>query len=162
MSKASIAAKQAQVVELAEKIKNASAAVLVSFSGVTVAQDTKLRNDFRAAGVTYKVYKNSILIRAFESLGIKGFENLAGDNALALASEDSTAAARIAVEHSEKTALTVKCGLMDGAFIDEAQVKQIAKIPAKPQLVAQLLCVLQSPMRSLAIALSEIAKKNAA
>ena len=83
-SKAIIAAKEALVDEVAEKIKKAKSIVLVNHCGLTVEQDTALRVDMRKANVEYKVIKNSILLRAFEKCGLTGYEKVfEGPNAAA-------------------------------------------------------------------------------
>ena len=89
-------AKKAQVVELVDVLKNATTGVLVDYRGLTVEEDTKLRNDLRAAGVKYFVVKNTILGRAIEGTDLAEMNNvLEGTTAIAISKEDHVAAARI-------------------------------------------------------------------
>ena len=155
--------KKVVVDEIKAHAQNSKAIVLVDYKGITVAQDTALRNTFRESGVVYKVYKNKLLKRAFEELGIT-FEDgvLEGPTAVAFSTEDVVAPAKIAVDNAKvvKT-MKVKSAYVEGKILNEKVIKELAAIPSKEVLVAQLLGMLTSPMRSLAVALSEIAKKNA-
>ena len=84
------------VEEIAATIKDAASVVIVSYSGITVAQDTQLRKQLREAGVTYKVYKNTLMTRAFKGPDFEGLtESLKGTNAIAVSKDDATAPARI-------------------------------------------------------------------
>ena len=101
--------------------------------------------------------------RAFQELGIQGFDgHLEGSSAFAFANGDALAAAKIVVEGSKTIkSLKAKCGLMDGAFIDEAVVTKLASIPSKEVLLAQLLGMLQSPISGFARAIQQVAEKRA-
>lgn len=163
MSEHNIESRKAVVAELVDKIKDSSSVVLVDYRGITVAQDTALRKAMREAGVSYRVIKNSALSRAFEQTGNKGYdEYFAGPTAAAFGPvNDPVAPCRILAEYTGKTPVKIKCGVVEGKKFDENGVKALASIPEKPVLLAQLLGLLTSPMRSLAIAISEIAKKSA-
>lgn len=155
--------KKVVVDEIKSHAKDAKAIVLVDYRGLTVAQVTELRNNFRKAGAVYKVYKNRLLKLALEDLGIK-FDShlLEGTTAVAFHSSDVVAPAKIAVDgENEYKVLKVKAGYVEGKYLDEKGIKALASIPSREVLVAQLLGMLQSPMRSLAVGLSEVAKKQA-
>ena len=155
--------KKVVVEEIKNYAKDAKTIVLVDYKGLTVAEVSELRNAFRKAGATYKVYKNRLMKIAFESLGIK-FDNnlLEGTTAVAFHSEDAIAPAKIAVDGENKyKALTVKAAWYDGKQLDANETKKLASIPSKEVLVAQLVGLLTMPMRGLAVAINEIAKKNA-
>ena len=82
---AKIELKQPIVEEIASTVKDAATVVIVSYSGITVAQDTQLRRQLREAGVTYKVYKNTLMTRAFKGTEFEGLtESLKGTNAIAV------------------------------------------------------------------------------
>ena len=156
--------KKELVSKLSEKLKNASAGVLVDYKGIDVATDTKLRKELREAGVDYFVVKNTMLRFATKEVGYDFDEVLNGTTALAISSEDQMAAARILVKYSEElkgAALTVKAGFMDGEASDVATVTAIAKIPSKEVLVAQMLSSLNAPIANLAVVLNQIAEKSA-
>lgn len=163
MSKNNIEQRKAYAAEVQAKIEGASSVVLVDYRGINVAQDTAMRKALREAGVEYRVIKNSALSRAFEATGNTGYdEYFEGPTAAAFGGEDPIAPCRILTEYAGKTPMTVKCGLVEGKKFDADGVKSLASIPEKPVLVGQLLGLLTSPMRSLAVALSEIAKKKSA
>ncbi len=163
-SKEIIAQKEQLVNEVAEKIAKAKSIVLVNHCGLTVEQDTALRVDMRKADVEYKVIKNTILVRAFEKAGYTGFEKVfEGPTAVAFSYEDTVAGAKIVVENGTKTKmLEIKGGVIEGKIASVEEIKVLASIPAKPVLIGQLLGLLTSPMRGLAVAISEVAKKQSA
>lgn len=125
--------KQAYVEELAEKLKNSVAGVIVSYMGITVADDTALRRKLREAGVEYAVVKNSMLRRAADKVGLDGLDNvLEGSTALALSPTDHVAAAKILSEYAEKSkTFEIKAGYVEGKVIDAAGVAELAKMPPK-------------------------------
>ncbi|MCX4312725.1 MAG: 50S ribosomal protein L10 [Clostridia bacterium] len=163
MSEHNLAQRQEYVAGVVDKIKNASSVVLVDYRGINVEQDTAMRKALREAGVEYKVIKNSALARAFEETGNNGYdEYFFGPTAAAFGPDnDPVAPCRILAEYAGKTPISIKCGVVEGKKFDENGVKSLASIPEKPVLLAQLLGLLTSPMRSLAIAISEVAKKSA-
>lgn len=163
MSKEILKAKEQAVEALSEKFSKAKSIVLVDYRGMSVAEDTALRNELRKEGVEYKVIKNRIMLRAFDKAGFKGFEEtLQGTTAVAISYEDAVMPAKILADNAKKLNKTaLKGGVVEGAIMDENKIKEIATIPSKNVLLAQLLGLLTSPMRSLAVAVSEVAKKNA-
>ena len=152
------------VAQIAEQFKNAKSIIFVDYRGITVAEDTILRQNFRKENVTYKVYKNRLLLRALQSLNIEGIDEKMFEGTTAVAfSEDEVAPARIFCEQASKlNKMAVKFGIVNGAVMDKKQVESLAKIPSKPVLIAMLLGVLQGPTSALARALNEIAKKQEA
>ena len=164
MSAETIKLKEQQVTEYAEKFGKAKSIVLVDYRGLNVAEDTSMRNELRKANVEYKVVKNRLILRAFVNAGYEGFDSvLEGPTAIAVSYDDAVAPAKIIVDNVKKTnKIAVKGGVVEGKIMDAQGVTKVASIPAKPMLVAQLLGMLQSPVRGLAVALSEIAKKKEA
>lgn len=155
--------KEQYVAELAAKLKNSTAGVLVDYKGITVADDTKLRKEFREAGVEYAVVKNTMLRFAAKEAGLEGMiPALEGTTALALSESDPIAAAKVATKYADslKNCLTIKGGFMDGDVLDAAKVTEVGKLPSKDQLVAQLLSVLTGNIRGMAVALSKIAEQK--
>lgn len=156
--------KKVVVEEIKNHAKDAKSIVLVDYKGLTVAEVTELRDAFRKAGATYKVYKNRLMKIAFEELGIN-FDSklLEGTTAVAFHSEDPIVPAKIAVDGEGKyKALKVKAAWMDGKQLDIAETKKLAAIPSKEVLVAQLVGMLTMPMRGLAVALKQISEKKEA
>ena len=159
-----LAQKEQLVNEVAEKVSKAKSIVLVNHCGLTVEQDTALRADMRKANVEYKVIKNSVLSRAFEKAGITGMESVfEGPTAVAFSYEDAVVGAKIVSDNGAKTKmLEIKGGVIENKPASADEVKVLASIPPKPVLIGQLLGLLTSPMRSLAVAVSEVAKKQSA
>ncbi len=164
MSAETIKLKEQQVAEYAEKFGKAKSVVLVDYRGLNVAEDTSMRSELRKANVEYKVVKNRLILRAFVNAGYQGFDSvLEGPTAIAVSYDDAVAPAKIIVDNVKKTnKITVKGGVVEGKIMDAQGITKVASIPAKPVLVAQLLGMLQTPVRGLAVALSEIAKKKEA
>ncbi len=155
--------KKVVVSEIEEYAKNAKSIVLVDYRGVTVSQATELRDTVRAAGGTYKVYKNRLMKIAFEKLGIEfPASDYEGTTAVLFHETDEVAPAKIALDGSKKYgALKLKSGYVSGKYYNTNEIISLASIPSREVLVAQLLGLLTNPMRSLAVSISEIAKKNA-
>ena len=161
---AKVELKQPIVQEIAESLKDAQSAVVVDYRGLTVEQDTKLRKTFREAGVVYKVYKNTMI-----NFAIKGTEfeplssTLEGPTAIAIATEDATAPARIIKKFAaDAPALEVKGGVIEGAFYDADGIKAIADIPGRDVLISRLLGSMKSPIANFARVLNQIAEKGGA
>ena len=156
--------KKVVVAEIEAYAKEAKSIVLVDYRGLTVAQANELRNDVRSAGGTYKVYKNRLMKIAFDNLGITfPATDFEGTTAVLFHANDEVAPAKIALDGSKKfnNNLKLKSGYVNGKYFDLNEITALANIPSREVLVAQLLGMLTNPMRSLAVAVSEIAKKNA-
>ena len=161
---ANLEAKKQLVADIQDQLKDAKSILFVDYRGITVAEDTELRKSFREAGVTYKVFKNRLLIKALDNIGITGYDvkQFEGTTAVAF-SQDEVAPARIFCEAVDKLKkMEVKFSIVNGEIMDKAKTEAMAKIPSKPVLISMLLNVLQGPMSSLARALNEIAKKEQA
>ena len=146
--------KQVLVDELTNKIKGAKALYYTDFTGLNVKRMTELRRRFRKAGVEYLVIKNTLALRAINESGLKA-PRLRGPTGVVV-SKDPVAAAKLltdfAKENDQKPA--VKGGLLDGAVIDQAQVKKLASMPSREQMLAELGAGLQSPMAAFVGALN--------
>ena len=156
--------KQAIVAQMKDTLSEAKGAVLVGYSGLTVAQATDLRRRFLAEGVEYKVIKNTLTRIAANELGLEGFtEHLEGPTALASSKEDAVAPARIIekfIKETEKEVVTVKAGIVEGEVMDAAGVKAIASLPNREGMLSMLLSVLQAPVRNVAYAVKAVAEKE--
>ena len=161
---AKVELKQPIVQEISETIKEAKAVVVVDYRGLTVAEDTQLRKQLREAGVTYKVYKNTLVSRAVEGTAFESLRDvLEGPSAFAVSTTDATAPARILAEFAKKAPkLELKAGVVDGTYYDTEGIKTIATIPSKEVLLSKLLGSLQSPVTNLARVLNQIAEKGGA
>jgi len=155
VSKIAIANKQVEVNALAEKMKNPNSFVIVNYSGLTVEQVTKLRVELREAGCELKVIKNNITSRAAEEAGYGEVkEALIGPNAVAFSNEDSVSAAKTVFEFAkENQALELKVGVVDGAYMNNAQINTIATIPSREVLLTMFAAGIMMPIKEVAIAL---------
>ena len=156
--------KQPIVEEISAAIKDAASVVVVDYRGLTVAEDTQLRKQLREAGVSYKVYKNTLVSRAVEGTEFESLrEVLEGPSAFAISTEDATAPARILAKFA-KTApnLEMKAGVVEGTFYDAEGIKAIASVPSREELLSKLLGSLQSPITNLARVLNQIAEQGGA
>ncbi len=161
---AKVELKQPIVAAIAEDVKDAQSVVLVDYRGLTVAEDTQLRRQLREAGVVYKVYKNTLMKRAFEGTDLAGLESyLEGPSAIAISKDDATAPARIICKFAkEAEALEVKAGVVDGVVYDAKQVDALSKIPSREELLSKFLGSIQSPITNFARVLNQIAEQGGA
>ena len=150
--------KKAQVAEIVEALNGATTGVLMDYRGLTVEEDTKLRNDLRAAGVKYFVVKNTLLRLAANQVGLEELDSiLHGPTALAL-SEDPVAPAKILFEFAKNNEkVEIKSGFMDGKVLTEDELTRLAKTPSKETLIAKIMGSLNAPVSNLARLLATIA-----
>lgn len=161
---AKIELKQPVVEEIANAIKGAQSVVLVDHRGLTVEKDTELRRQLRAEGITYKVYKNTLLNFAFKGTEFEALAPyLEGPSAIAISTTDATAPARVMCKFA-KTAdkLEIKAGVVEGKVFDAEGIQKISAVPSKEELISKLLGSLQSPITNFARVMNQIAEKNAA
>lgn len=152
---------KAQIVaEIKEQFASAKSMIFVDYRGLTVAEDTVMRKDFRNENVKYKVYKNRLMLRALEELGVTGYDPKMFEGTTAVAfSDDEVAPARIFCKASKDfNKMEVKFGIVNGNIMSKAEVEALAKVPSKPVLIAMLLGQLQAPISAFARALNQIAE----
>lgn len=150
------------VAEIKDRVQNAKSVVLVDYKGLTVEQDTALRNKFRESGCEYRVYKNRLIKIAMNELGIElDSKHYDGPTALVTNNNDVVAPAKIVFDgETQYKVMKAKCAYIENKVMEYDEVKQIASIPSKDVLVAQLLGMLLNPIRSLAVVLDQAAKKQ--
>ena len=158
---------EAVVAEIAEKLEKAASVIVVDYKGLTVEQVTDLRSQMREAGVDYKVYKNTLVRRAASQIEGEAFANfndelLVGPNAIAFGYEDAVAPARVLKAFMDKNPnkITLKMGVVEGEFYDEAKIVSLASIPSREELIAKLLGSLKAPMSNFVYLLDAVAKKQ--
>ena len=161
---AKVELKQPIVAEISEAIKEAQSVVLVDYRGLTVEQDTTLRKQLREAGVTYKVYKNTMMNFAFKGTDFEGLAPyLEGPSAVAISTTDATAPARILAKFAKDAkALEIKAGVVEGIVYDANGMQAIAQIPSREELISKLLGSLQSPITNFARVMNQLAEKGGA
>ena len=161
---AKVEIKQPIVDEISANVKDAASVVVVDARGLTVAQDTELRKQLRAEGITYKVYKNTLMTRAFADTEFESLKAvLEGPSAIAISKEDATAPARVLAKFA-KTApnLEIKAGVVEGTFYDAKGMQAVASVPSREELISKLLGSLQSPITNFARVLNQIAEQGGA
>jgi len=144
--------KAEQVELLMEKLKKAKVAVLTDYRGLTVSQMQDLRGKLRTGNVEYRVVKNTLARRAADAAGYPALESeLKGPVAIAFGYEDMSLPPRLINEFVRTTRLKLEVvgGLVEGRVVDRDQIKQLADLPSREVLLAQLLGTLQSPVAQL-------------
>ena len=144
--------------EITNKIKSAKSVVLVDYNKLTVAEVSELRNNCKKANCEYKVYKNTLVRKAFNDLGFKDFDaDLNGPTAVAFSSDETTAAklmTKAAKDYEGK--IVVKSAFVDNAYVDKAGAKALASMPSKEELVAKMLGSMQAPLANFAGVLNNL------
>lgn len=161
---AKVELKQPVIQEISDNIKDAQSVVVVDYRGLTVAEDTQLRKELREAGVTYKVYKNTMMNFAFKDTDFESLSPvLEGPSAIAISADDATAPARVLSKFAKNApALEIKAGVVEGTYYDADGMKAIASVPSREELLSKLLGSLQSPIANMARVLKQIAENGGA
>ena len=143
--------KDGQIGDISARFGKMTSAVFLDFKGMTVESATKLRAQFRSAGVEYKVVKNTLVKHAIKSTGYGGKldKALVGMTGIAWSYEDPSAAAKVVKAYrKEDEKLQIKAGLIEGSILDANAVEnQLATMPGKDELRAMLLATLQAPLQ---------------
>lgn len=163
-SQSVLEAKKAIVADLSERLKKSVTGVVVSYEGINVEDDTKLRKDLREAGVHYTVVKNTLLSRACEEAGLTDIiPTLNGTTALATSDEDYAAAARILCGYAkDHDTFNVKTAYLDGAVIDMDTIISLSKLPTRDVLLANVLGAFQAPISAFARVIQALVDKGGA
>jgi large subunit ribosomal protein L10 len=148
------AEKEQLVAELRDKLKSAQSLYYTDFTGLNVKRMTELRRRLKRAGVEYVVIKNTLALRAVNESGLVG-EKLKGPTGLVVG-KDPVAAARVLTEFAKEfeDRPAMKGGMLQGKAISNAQVKRMASLPSREQMLADLAAGMQSPMAAFVGALN--------
>lgn len=140
--------KVAAVAEIKDKLSRAQSVVLADYRGLNVAQATELRKQLREAGIEYKVVKNTLTIIAARECGLDGLASLlTGPTAIAFGYDDPVAPAKILSEFAKANKdLELKGGVLDGQVMNVEDVKALADLPSREELLAQVLRGMQAPI----------------
>ena len=141
-----------QVELLTEKLKNAKVAVLTDYRGLKVSQIQELRGKLKGGGVEYRVVKNTLARRAAEAAGYPALQSeIKGPVAIAFGYEDLGVPSKLINEFVRATRLKLDVvgGLVEGRVFSSDQIKQLADLPSRETLIAQLMGTLQSPVAQL-------------
>ena len=162
MSK-NIEIKKGVVADIKQKFEKAQTAVLVDYRGLNVAEDTELRNQLRKAGVEYAVLKNTMINLAIQDMNLDDMKaHLEGPTAVAFGYEDAIAPAKVLSDFVKKSKkMAIKCGVCDGAYLDEAGVTALANTPSREVLIARIMGSMMSSVSKFVYALEAIRKQKA-
>ena len=145
--------KQAVIDEIKDRASNAKSIVLFDYRGITDSEAKELRVKLRESNSDYKVYKNTLMTRAFNDLGIDLSEGLTGPSAFAF-SDDQVAPIKVLSEFAkEHPALVLKVGIVDGEKADSAKLAEYASLPSRDQLLTMLAGGMIGIVRDLSICL---------
>ena len=155
-----LAKKQAVIDEIKKNISDSSSIVLFDYRGITDETAKEIRQKLKESDADYKVYKNTLMARAFNELGIDLTESLVGPSAFAY-STDQLAPVKIISEFAKKhKSLVVKVGIIDGKLADQAELAQLAAIPSREGLLTMLAAGMMGITRDLAISLDLYSKQK--
>lgn len=160
---AKVEEKKPVVDEISTHLKDAKSVVLVDYRGLTVEQDTQLRKQLREAGVSYKVYKNTMMRFAFKGTDYEPLDPyLNGPSGCAIVGgDDPIAPARIMCDFAKKAdKLEIKGGVVEGKLYDTDGIKSLSTIPSREVLLSKLLGSLQAPVTNFARVIKQIAEKS--
>ena len=154
--------KQQMVADLSEKLKTATAGIFVDYCGLTVEEDTQLRNKLREASIKYAVVKNTLTKRAANDAGFSEFDEiLNGPTALALSFDDVVAPARVLAEFAkDNEVFEIKAGFMEGRAMSLEEIDALSKIPSKDTLYAMLAGGLNATIAGLARAIDAVREQK--
>ena len=152
-SEAILKQKQVVIDEVKDRVQNSNTIVLFDYRGLTDAESKELRVKLRESNSDYKVYKNTLMARAFNDLGIDMNEELNGPSAFAFG-EDQVAPIKILSDFAkEHPALILKVGIVDGEKADQAKLAEYATLPSRDGLLTMLAGGMMGIARDLSICL---------
>ncbi len=139
MASAKILAQKQEVInEIKSTVTDASTIVLFDYRGLTDNESKELRRSLRESGSDYKVFKNTLMSRAFNDLNIDLSSSLEGPSALAFGT-DAIAPIKVLSDFAKThPALVLKVGVVDGEISDQAALAELAKIPSREGLLTML------------------------
>jgi len=151
--------KEEIVAEVVEVARKAQAMYFTDFSGLTVAQATELRREFRKSGIDYRVVKNTLIKKALEQMNAydKLLDKLVGPTGVAFSYEDPVSPARIIQKFIGKhEKLSLKAAVLEQQVYDGSKLKELARLPARKEIVAGILGCIQSPLSSVPVAINSV------
>lgn len=155
-----LAEKQLVINEIKDKVQDSKSYVLFDYRGLTDNEIKDLRKKLREVGSDYKVYKNTLMSRAFDDLKVEITNELVGPSALVFGTDEVTPVKVLSDFAKKHPALTLKVGVIDGVVSDEETLKKIAKIPSRDGLITMLAMGMLGIPRNLALSLDLYAKSK--
>ncbi len=160
MNQVTLESKKAIVSEIENSIKEASSIAVVEYRGLTVAELAQLRKSLKAVNASFNVYKNTLVRKANDNVGVKELdEYLSGSNAYVFSSDATGMPKAIAKFAKNNEKLVIKAGVVEGKFVDAKELKEIAKLPNREGLISMFLSCLQAPVRQFAATVKAVADK---
>jgi large subunit ribosomal protein L10 len=155
--------KQKDLDNLKTELAKVSTVILTTFQGITVEDDTKLRRAVQAAGGTYQVVKNTLAELAGPGTPAEGvLKNLKGTNSIAYTQTDPVALAKALTKVAKDVpAFQFKSGVVEGRVISIAEIKQLAEMPSKEELISKIMFLLNAPAQRIAMALNALPRNLA-
>jgi len=155
--------KQQDLDKLKTELAKVSTVILTTFQGITVEQDTKLRRAVQAAGGKYQVVKNTLAERAGTGTPAEGvLKNLKGTHSIAYTQTDPVALAKALTKVAKDVpAFQFKSGVVEGRVISIAEIKQLADMPSKEELISKIMFLLNAPAQRIASALNALPRNLA-
>ena len=154
--------KKQLVSELVSQLKDATSIVFVDYRGLSVAEDTVMRRNFRNENVSYRVCKNTLFKLALKEIGINDYDEkmFEGTTAVVFGNDEVAPARLFCKSQKDFNKMEVKFGIVNGKVMAKNEIEALAKIPSRDVLIAMLLSTLQGPISALARALNQIAEKK--
>ncbi len=155
--------KQQDLDKLKTELAKVSTVILSTFQGITVEQDTKLRRAVQSAGGKYQVVKNTLAERAGTGTPAENvLKNLKGTHSIAYTQTDPVALAKALTKIAKDVpAFQFKSGVVEGRVISIAEIKQLADMPSKEELISKIMFLLNAPAQRIAIALNALPRNLA-
>ena len=156
--------KKSGIVEgIVDKLSRAQGVVFIDYRGLTVTEDNALRAKCRESDVEYHVLKNTMIKRACHELGIEGLdETLNGPTAVAFGYDDPIAAARVMDEFATSSKkIQIKSGIVGKEVMDENNIKAVAALKSRENVVMSLIGVMKMPIRKLVMTMKMASEKDA-
>jgi large subunit ribosomal protein L10 len=155
--------KKEELDELKKDLSAAKNMFVTQFQGMTVAQDTELRQKIRGTNSKYRVVKNTLVRKAAEGTPVEGVaKSFDGSTAIAYNASDPVALAKVLTAYAKANPLFVfKAGMVEGRVVNIGDIANIAAMPSKEELIAKLLFLINSPAQRIAVALNGVARNLA-
>jgi len=155
--------KQKDLDNLKTELAKVSTVILTTFQGITVEDDTKLRRAVQAAGGKYQVVKNTLAELAGSGTPAEGvLKDLKGTNSIAYTQTDPVALAKALTKVAKDVpAFQFKSGVVEGRVISIAEIKQLADMPSKEELISKIMFLLNAPAQRIAMALNALPRNLA-
>jgi large subunit ribosomal protein L10 len=157
------AKKTEQVEKLGKELKNVSSLIVTTYHKLTVAQDFELRKALRPAGAKYAVVKNTLAERAAKGTSAEEvLKNLAGVTSIAYTRGDPVALAKALSKYAkDNPEFTFKAGVVEGRVISIKEIQALATMPAKEEIYAKLLFLINAPAQRLVTAMNAVGRNLA-